>query len=211
MSKATVGRPSNNEGHSSVRERLLSAAKKCFLEESYEKVSTRKVAAQADTSIAMIRYYFGSKEGLYQELIRTQFVPISERIQSLQSSDDVTSLESFFKVYYETMLPDHQFPILIMRTLTMGQGPSRKFILDHVVEPMRRSFRKLIIKLQEKDKIDATLDADMIGINMISLAVMPMLAKNIFEYQIGETLGIDFYLKLAEHNGRLLKSGLQTL
>jgi AcrR family transcriptional regulator len=211
MSKSGVGRPSNTEGQSSVRERLLLAAKKCFLEESYEKVSTRKIAAQADTSIAMIRYYFGSKEGLYQELISTQFIPISERIQLLQDSDDVTSLESFFKVYYETMLPDYQFPILMMRTLTMGQGPSRKFILDNVVDPMRQSFYRMITKLQKKGKIDGALDADMIGINMISLAVMPMLAKNIFEYQMGETLDINFYLKLAEHNGRLLKSGLQSL
>lgn len=209
MSKASVGRPTNKEGQSNVRDRLLLAAKRCFLEESYEKVSTRKIAAEADTSIAMIRYYFGSKEGLYQELIRTQFVPISERLHMLQHSDDVTNMESFFKVYYQTMLPDYQFPILMMRTLTMGQGPSRKFILDKVVEPMRNSFRKVITKLQEKGKIDSALDADMIGINMISLAVMPMLAKNIFEYQLGETLDLDFYLKLAEHNGRLLKSGLQ--
>jgi len=209
MSKASVGRPSNSDDQKSpVRDRLLLAAKKCFLEENYEKVSTRKIASEADTSIAMIRYYFGSKEGLYQELIRSQFIPIAARVQALQDSEDVTSLESFFKVYYETMLPDHQFPILMMRTLAMGQGPSRKFILENVVGPLRNSFRKVISRLQEKGKISKEFNVEMIGISMFSMAVMPMLAKSALEYQMGGTLDLEFYMKLAEHNARILTGGL---
>ena len=211
MSKSPVGRPAVSDANeTSVRERLLLAAKKSFLEDSYEKVSTRHIATLADTSIAMIRYYFGSKEGLYQELIRTQFIPIAERLISLQNSDDVDSLESFFKVYYETMVPDQQFPLLMMRTLSLKQGPSRKYILDQIVDPMRHTIHKIIKRLQNKGKIDASLDAEMIGISMLSLAVMPMLAKSVFEYHKGEDLGLEFYLDLAKHNGQILQSGLRS-
>lgn len=210
MSKSSVGRPAvSDQNEISVRERLLMAAKKSFLEDSYEKVSTRRIATMADTSIAMIRYYFGNKEGLYQELIRTQFIPIAERLTALQNSDDIDSLESFFEVYYKTMVPDQQFPLLMMRTLSLQQGPSRKYILDKIVDPMRHAIYKIIKRLQFKGKIDASLDAEMIGISMLSMAVMPMLAKSVFEYHKGVDLGLDFYLELAKHNGQILQSGLR--
>jgi AcrR family transcriptional regulator len=48
----------------------------CFLNDDCHRVSTRQVAAKADTNIAMIRYYFGSKEGLYKEMIRQALQPL---------------------------------------------------------------------------------------------------------------------------------------
>ena len=53
-----------------VQERLINAATVCFLDDEYHKVTTRQIATQADTNASMIRYYFGNKEGLYEEMIR---------------------------------------------------------------------------------------------------------------------------------------------
>jgi AcrR family transcriptional regulator len=53
-----------------VRTRLLKAALECFLADEYHKVTTRLIAEKVDANISMIRYYFGSKEGLYEEMIR---------------------------------------------------------------------------------------------------------------------------------------------
>jgi AcrR family transcriptional regulator len=47
-----------------VRERLLQAALDSFLADDYHKVSTRLIADKAQANVAMIRYYFGNKEGL---------------------------------------------------------------------------------------------------------------------------------------------------
>jgi AcrR family transcriptional regulator len=64
--------------HSSnpVRTRLLKAALECFLADEYHKVTTRLIAEKADANISMIRYYFGSKEGLYEEMIRDMLNPL---------------------------------------------------------------------------------------------------------------------------------------
>jgi AcrR family transcriptional regulator len=58
-----------------VRERLLQAAKACFLADDYHAVSTRRIAEAAQANVSMIRYYFGSKEGLYEEMIRANLLP----------------------------------------------------------------------------------------------------------------------------------------
>jgi len=62
--------------------------------------------------------------------------------------------------------------------------------------------------LQEKGKISKEFNVEMIGISMFSMAVMPMLAKSALEYQMGGTLDLEFYMKLAEHNARILTGGL---
>lgn len=53
-----------------VRTRLLKAALGCFLADDYHQVTTRMIAEKAGANVSMIRYYFGNKEGLYEEMIR---------------------------------------------------------------------------------------------------------------------------------------------
>ncbi|WP_255211071.1 TetR family transcriptional regulator [Methylogaea oryzae] len=62
-----------------VRARLLKAALECFLADDYHRVTTRRIAAMAGANVSMIRYYFGSKEGLYEEAIRDTLQPLLER------------------------------------------------------------------------------------------------------------------------------------
>ncbi len=72
-----------------VRERLLKAALDSFLSDEYHKVTTRLIAEKADANISMIRYYFGNKEGLYEEMIRDTMNPLLNVLdgQMLESVD----------------------------------------------------------------------------------------------------------------------------
>jgi AcrR family transcriptional regulator len=69
---------------SSTREQLLHVAIKLFGSRSFESVSVRDITSQAKANIGAINYYFGSKDNLIREVLRTLAVPINERrIQSL--------------------------------------------------------------------------------------------------------------------------------
>lgn len=59
-----------------VRARLLKAALDCFLDNDYHRVTTRQIAELAGANVSMIRYYFGNKEGLYEEMIRDNLQPM---------------------------------------------------------------------------------------------------------------------------------------
>src|SRR5215213_1728343 len=48
-----------------VRDRIVSAALRCFAEKGYAGASLREIAESARTTKPMIYYYFNSKEGLY--------------------------------------------------------------------------------------------------------------------------------------------------
>ena len=51
--------------------RLLQAAAGLFASRSFETVSTRAIAKEAGVDAALIHHYFGSKEGLFQAVLKS--------------------------------------------------------------------------------------------------------------------------------------------
>jgi AcrR family transcriptional regulator len=56
------GRP---RGATTTRADILTAARRRFLENGYDRVTLRAVAGDAQVDVALISYYFGSKKGLF--------------------------------------------------------------------------------------------------------------------------------------------------
>lgn len=110
-----------------VRTRLLKAALECFLADEYHKVTTRLIAEKADANISMIRYYFGNKEGLYEEMIRDTLSPLLDVLDGPMLSS-MEGFSAFLRLYYDTMTERPEFPKLILKVLALNQGPGRRFI-----------------------------------------------------------------------------------
>lgn len=199
------------EATDSVRERLLKAALASFLADDYHKVSTRRVADLAGANVAMIRYYFGNKEGLYEEMIRETLQPLLQVLDGgLLNAPD--GYQRFFKLYYDTMAARPEFPRLILKVVALNQGPGRRFIQQLLERGRTRGARK-VGELKQYGQMDGALDPDAVRIAFISLAMMPMLLKDIFEEQMERPMDATFLDHLARFHGQLFSAGLapQTL
>ena len=90
------GRPSAGSGEGDLRERILDAAEEQFARHGYDGVSTRAIAALADTSSAMIHYYFDTKREFFDAVMaRRANVINKERLDAMndyarEAGDDVT-------------------------------------------------------------------------------------------------------------------------
>jgi len=189
-----------------VRERLLKAALDNFLSDDYHKVTTRLIADKAGTNISMIRYYFGNKEGLYEEMIRNTMNPLLNVLDG-QMLDSVDGFKDFFNLYYETMSKQPEFPKLILKVLALNQGPGRRFI-QQLLERGRTRGAKKVEDMKSAGQVAPSLDPDIVRMAFVSLAMMPMLLKGIFEEQMGRTMDAAFLEKLAAFNGQLFSVGL---
>jgi AcrR family transcriptional regulator len=49
------------------RQRIIEAARERFLRDGYERATVRGIAADAGVDVAMVYYFFGSKQGLFTE------------------------------------------------------------------------------------------------------------------------------------------------
>jgi AcrR family transcriptional regulator len=189
-----------------IRERLLKAALDSFLSDDYHKVTTRLIADKAGTNISMIRYYFGNKEGLYEEMIRNTMNPLLNVLDG-QMLDSVDGFKDFFNLYYETMSKRPEFPKLILKVLALNQGPGRRFI-QQLLERGRTRGAKKMENMKSIGQVPPALDPDIVRMAFVSLAMTPMLLKDIFEEQMGPTMDAAFLEKLAAFNGHLFSAGL---
>jgi AcrR family transcriptional regulator len=78
------GRPATRaSGHPSKREKILDAAEEAFAESGYRPTSVRKIADRANVNPALIAYYFGSKEGLFETVFKRRGNEIVRRWDEL--------------------------------------------------------------------------------------------------------------------------------
>lgn len=190
----------------SVRARLLAAAQSCFLADEYHKVTTRMIAEQAGVNVSMIRYYFGNKEGLYEEMIRETLKPLLDVLDS-KLLKSTSGFRDYFRIYYTTMSEQPEFPKLILKVLALNQGPGRRFI-QQLLERGRTQGTHHIEEMKSEGQIAQSVDADILRMAFVSLAMTPMLLKDIFEEQMNAPMDDVFLDALADLNGRLFAAGL---
>ena len=193
----------------SVHDRLLDAAKACFLADDYHAVSTRRIADEAKVNVSMIRYYFGNKEGLYEEMIRSTLLPLLEVLDNkmLMTPDGFTG---YLRLYYQSMLKAPEFPRLILKVLALKHGPGRRFI-QQLLERGRTRGAKRVEDMKHNGMVSPEIDPDVLRLSFVSLAMTPLLLKEIFEGQMERSMDSDFLDNLAQFNGRLLAAGLASL
>jgi len=199
---------SSDQPAEAIRARLLKAALECFLADEYQAVTTRQIAGIADANVSMISYYFGGKEGLFEEMIRETLTPLLEVLDGeLLSTPE--GFGEYLRLYYRTMSRHPRFPRLILKVLALNQGPGRGFI-QQLLERGRSRGAQRVDDLKRQGAVASDLDADLLRIAFVSLAMTPMLLKEIFEEQSGQPMDEAFLDRLADFNGRLFTQGLQS-
>ena len=113
--------PPSQDRSEPVRQRLLEAARTCFLADDYHDVSTRRIADLAGANVSMIRYYFGSKGGLFEEMIRETLQPLLDVLDGDMLATPA-GFADYFALYYRTMLATPEFPRLILKVLALRAG-----------------------------------------------------------------------------------------
>src|ERR1700712_2452280 len=67
-----------------ARTRILDTAEDLFAKAGPAAVTLRSIAAAAETNVAAVNYYFGSKEKLFEEMFVRRVVPLNdERLSRL--------------------------------------------------------------------------------------------------------------------------------
>lgn len=189
-----------------VRDRLVKAALDCFLADDYHRVTTRLIAERAGANASMIRYYFGNKEGLYEEMIRETLNPMLDLLDGPMLAS-VTGFTDFLRLYYDTMTARQDFPKLILKVLALNQGPGRRFIQQLLERGRARGARK-VTDLKAQGQIASSIDPDILRLAFVSLAMTPILLKDIFEEQMCRPMDAEFLDRLAAFNGHLFSAGL---
>ncbi|WP_375752449.1 TetR/AcrR family transcriptional regulator [Vibrio sp. HN007] len=203
-----AGRPNEK---TEAREQLIVSARELFVVLPYEKVSTRMIAQKASVNAAMIRYYFGNKEGLFETMIRETVEPVAQQIKRFSDSDNIGGLGEVMKAYYQTMGKIPQFPRLIAQIMNMSPSDTQRRLLEKIIREISHPVDAMISeRLQKNGIIHKDFDPQLCGFSFKSLMIFPFLAPPAMMKLQGIEINEDFLERLFEHNMKLLSHGFFT-
>ncbi|MDF2152962.1 TetR/AcrR family transcriptional regulator [Vibrio sp. CAU 1672] len=200
-----AGRPTQSID---AREKLIHHARELFTIMAYDKVSTRLVAQKSGVNVAMIRYYFGNKEGLFETMLRETLAPVQKQMQVLVSDSSEKNFLDIMRTYYSEMIKVPQFPRLVAQVMHMPPSETQRKLLEKVFHDISQPMQGVLFdKLVDSGVLRKNADPKLCRISYISLMVFPFIAPPALLAIHGIELSETFLNQLLEHNIRLMKHG----
>ncbi|UGA55130.1 TetR/AcrR family transcriptional regulator [Vibrio sp. VB16] len=200
-----AGRPSES---TQAREKLISHARELYMVMPYEKVSTRLVADSAGVNIAMIRYYFGNKQGLFETVIRDTMEPINQQMKAMVKPSSQESLIGLMRAYYQTMMNTPEFPRLIAQIMNMSESDMQRRLLERIFKEVTKPAQETMFnRLLEEGVLREGVDPKLCRVTFFSMMVFPFIAPRAMLEFHGVELNSSFLEQLLEHNIKTLTHG----
>lgn len=205
-----IGRPTKSSD-SNIRQHLMTVAFELFADNDYNQVSTRKIALAANTTPAMIRYYFQNKEGLFHAAMSQYRQPMLDTLKQHVAKPTLKNLHAVFLLYYTTVQEHKSLHHIIRRNMVSNDNPQIK---AHIIqEGPQQSFKlikTMLMKLQAKGEIKPDLDPELLTVQIISLCIFPCAFKPLLEQLTPTDLDMQFYHRLAQQNYHILINSITT-
>ena len=142
----------NNAEKIDRRQQLLDVAERLFAQKGYEAVSIRDLASEAGVNVAMVSYYFGSKDKLFEALIESKMPRTRERLEELAASglSPWEKLSQVIDMYAEKFFAGRAFHRVVMREMSLQQRPEHVNLIAGYMERNIELIRGFIVEGQEK-------------------------------------------------------------
>jgi AcrR family transcriptional regulator len=116
------------------KDHILDVAEKVFSEYGFDGASTRMISSEAGVNMAMLNYYFGSKEGLFLAIFERKIASFQTLLQNIGNDESMTSwdkLATCVDNYVDRIIVNSNFQKLISRELTLSK---RSDLTDKITE-----------------------------------------------------------------------------
>ena len=119
------------------KEHLLDVAERVFGELGYDGASTRLLAQEAGVNMAMLNYYFGSKDGLLKAVVERRMASTKRTFEeiALQNTSCWSKIEQVVQLYVGRVATSKYFHKIIFREISVlrsGGSEVTDFVLENL-------------------------------------------------------------------------------
>jgi AcrR family transcriptional regulator len=165
------------EDDSSTEEKIKKAARKVFMQKGYAATRTRDIAEEAGINLALLNYYFRSKEKLFIEVMREkiqQFFGILLPIISDPSTKLEVKIDLMVSSYIDMLTANPDLPLFVLGEMK-GQTDNLKKIL-----PVQKISNKISFIQQLKEK-RPDINPIQFLMTILGIIVFPFVGRPAFE------------------------------
>jgi AcrR family transcriptional regulator len=116
------------------KDHILDVAERIFSDLGFDGASTRMISGEAGVNMAMLNYYFGSKEGLFLAIFERKISSFQTLLQNIGNDESISSFDKLAKCidnYVDRIIVNNCFQKLINREMSMSK---RSDLSDKITE-----------------------------------------------------------------------------
>lgn len=152
------------------QQHILEVAERLFAAKGFKGTSVRDIAQEAGVNIAMISYYFGSKEGLLEDLFGRKMLASRIVLQDLIDNKTLTpiaKIDELVERNVDRMMDNRDFHrIMLWVQLQEGESMVSQMMGDQKKQS-RKLLQQLILQGQEENAFSRNIDIDLLITTLI--------------------------------------------
>lgn len=197
------------------QKQIIDTAEKLFAGKGYHGTSVRDIAEEAGVNIAMISYYFGSKEKLMQALFQERTSHLELRVERLLQNETLTPLEKVWTLvdeYVEKIVQRRQFYKIMVCEQMMDKNPVITGMINEAKKANADLIGRLIKDGQKKGAFKKNVDVVLMLNTMIGTVMQTFINQAYYKsyHKLEELSQSEFHQllqkKLTNHVKSLFKA-----
>lgn len=160
----------------STEEKIKDAARKVFLKKGYAATRTRDIAEEAGINLALLNYYFRSKEKLFSHVMMEkmqQFFGVLFAVINDPSTKLETKIDLIVSNYIDTLLENPDLPLFVLSEIKADPGH-----LGNIL-PIEKITQKVSFIKQLQERRPDINPAHFL-MNILGMTVFPFIARPAF-------------------------------
>jgi len=199
------------------KDHILDVAERIFSDMGFDGASTRMISGEAGVNMAMLNYYFGSKEGLFLAVFDRKITSFQDILQNIGNDETISSwtkIENYIELYSDRVVTNNCFQKLLYQEMSINR---RTDLSDKIRDILMKSVSELFKILQEgidKGEFNKDIDLQMVIATLYGaknfIINTPLMTSTMLGYDIQDEKVIEQKLKprLKIYFKNLLKSYL---
>jgi AcrR family transcriptional regulator len=163
------------EHRAAQRQRILDAARRCFVRDGFHTTSMQDILTEAGLSAGGVYLYFKSKEEIVEAIAVDTLATFTGILDTLLRHDDLPALDVMLGRALEQLLAyDRKVPtfrVAVQIWGEVGRAPHLAFLVGEAQGRVRESFTRLVKHYQERADIDPDVSAENVAQVLITLVV----------------------------------------
>lgn len=160
----------------STEEKILVAAQKVFTEKGFSGTRTRDIAEEADINLALLNYYFRSKEKLFEQVMKLKVSELFGHLIPIVTNEKTTLEEKIdlaVEQYFKVLTKNPNLPIFILSEIQKKNSEIKNAIPMHQIMENSTFFAQIQEKQPHLNPLHFLL-------NFLGLTIFPFIAKHVF-------------------------------
>lgn len=190
-----------------TEEKIKVAARNVFKKKGFAATRTRDIAEEAGVNLALLNYYFKSKELLFNEVMFEIILDFKQTLVQFLNDDSLSfedNLQRLIDTYTELFLREPELPLFVM-----GELRNNPQVVVEKIKPADLIYGSTFEKQLSAMLGNSSVDATQIFINAISMTFFPFISRPMVQNVCG--IDDENFVKMVRERSRNIPKWIMSI